>query len=152
MLDILLYLFDTYRHTELAPPRDKLARKLTAAGYDEPSSANALDWFERYAGMNHPADAGDCGSRGSFRCYAAPELERLDAGCRGYIGFLESAGMLSAAQRERVIEGLLVLDEDEILIEHVKWVAMLVLWGQNGSDTLLSAEEALLDDEYALPN
>jgi uncharacterized protein Smg (DUF494 family) len=49
-------------------------------------------------------------------------------------------------------DGLMALDEDDILIEHVKWVAMLALWGRNGSDSLLSAEETLLGDEYALPN
>jgi Smg protein len=162
MLDTLFFLYDSYSHAEVAPPRDQLVRKLENIYVDQDMAKPTLDWLERYAGLSHSDHTATYGNVSGFRCYAAPELERLDAACRGGIASLENSGMLDATQRERVIEGLLALDEnedededgdrEEIELDHVKRVAILVLWGRNGSDKLLPADEIILDDAFFPPN
>ena len=45
MLDILVYLYESFRMAELAPERDALEKRLFAAGFQEADINAALDWF-----------------------------------------------------------------------------------------------------------
>ena len=49
MLDILVYLYESYRMAELAPDRDALEKRLFAAGFDADAINLALDWFGNLA-------------------------------------------------------------------------------------------------------
>ncbi len=74
----------------------------------------------------------------------------LDAECRGYIARLERAGVLSAANRELVIDRLMALVDDEYEgaeLEQVKWVVMMVLSSADGHETAQARMEAMLHAE-----
>src|SRR4030066_689137 len=45
MLDILVYLYESFRMAELAPDRDALEKRLFAAGFEEADINAALDWY-----------------------------------------------------------------------------------------------------------
>ena len=45
MFDILVYLFENYVHADACPEPAQLARKLTAAGFEEEEISEALDWL-----------------------------------------------------------------------------------------------------------
>ena len=45
MFDILVYLFENYVHADACPEPAQLARKLTAAGFEEDEIAEALEWL-----------------------------------------------------------------------------------------------------------
>lgn len=51
MFDVLMYLFETYIHTEaeLRVDQDKLEQDLTDAGFDREDIYNALLWLEKLA-------------------------------------------------------------------------------------------------------
>ncbi len=61
MFDVLMYLFETYIHTEaeLRVDQDKLEQDLTDAGFDREDIYNALLWLEklRYSGRTGRTDA-----------------------------------------------------------------------------------------------
>jgi Smg protein len=60
------------------------------------------------------------------------ELMRLSTECRGLLLTLEHAQVLTAQQRELVIERMLALDAEEPDTEQLKWVVLMVLSSQPG--------------------
>ncbi|MCL6556285.1 MAG: DUF494 domain-containing protein [Burkholderiales bacterium] len=132
MFDILVYLFENFFRPAGQPDEGRLARELAKAGFGEADIARAFDWFQALSQLEDlhlPAGA-------ASRCYAPEELQRLDAASRGLIAFLEASGLLTAAEREWVIDRLCALDEPEIGIEQVKWIVLMVLWSE-GRDYVL---------------
>ena len=55
--------------------------------------------------------------------------------------------ILSAAQREVVIDRLLALEADDIDIEQLKWVVLMVLFSQPGQENAYQRMEDLVFDE-----
>jgi Smg protein len=151
VFDILIYVFDKYLLEELpsAPQREVLARDLESAGFGEVNVERALDWLADLAAQR------ECpGVRGedSFRVFAAQEQARLDPQCRGLLTALESAGILSARQREIVIDRLLALETDELDLDQVKWVVLMVLSSQPGQELAYARMEDLIFDAQRLPS
>lgn len=143
VLDVLLYLFETYTEQEPeAADQDVLRDELLRAGFGEPEVDSALDWLD---GLNETSApyAGIPGER-SVRVYNEVEIRRLDLDCRGYLLYLEQVGILSAAQREVVIDRLMALGSDTVDKEQLKWVVLMVLFAQPGQETAFSRMEDLV--------
>ena len=85
----------------------------------------------------------------SFRVYGTEELLRLDAECRGLLASLEQRGILSAAQRELVIDRLMALESDDLDLDHVRWVVLMVLSSQPGQEAAYEWMEDLVFDATA---
>ena len=133
VLDVLLYLFETYSDQEPdAADQDVLREELLKAGFGEPEVDSALDWLDGLNETSAPL-SGVPGDR-SVRVYNEVELRRLDIECRGYLLYLEQVGILSPVQREVVIDRLMALGAGTIDREQVKWVVLMVLFNQPGSE------------------
>ena len=146
VLDVLLYLFETYSDQEPeTPDQDVLREELLKAGFGEPEIDSALDWLD---GLNETSApfAGIPGDR-SIRVYNDVELRRLDLECRGYLLYLEQVGILPPAQREVVIDRLMALGSGTIDKEQVKWVVLMVLFAQPGQEAAFSRMEDLVFEE-----
>lgn len=146
VLDVLLYLFETYSDQEPdTADQDVLREELLRAGFGEPEVDSALDWLD---GLNETSApfAGVPGER-SIRVYNEVELRRLDLDCRGYLLYLEQIGILSPAQREIVIERLMALGAGAVDREQVKWVVLMVLFAQAGQETAFARMEDLVFQE-----
>jgi Smg protein len=143
MLDILVYLYESFRMAELAPDRDALEKRLFAAGFEEADITRALDWFAHMAGSathERLALAND-------RHYAAEEIERLDDACRAELAWLTNAQILDPESREWVISGLMNLAGEEIEPEHVRWMTLIVLWSRGLIEHFTHLEDMLLNHE-----
>jgi Smg protein len=82
------------------------------------------------------------------RVYSEPELDRLDADCRGFLMFLEHSGVLDADQRELVLDRVMALDQDEVDVDDIKWVVLMVLFNQPGSEAAYAwMESQMFEDE-----
>ncbi|HKU15664.1 MAG TPA: DUF494 domain-containing protein [Steroidobacteraceae bacterium] len=157
VLDILIYLFENYfdAEIELAPEadRDTLKDELERAGFSEREVGRALEWLEQLCA--DPERAGVHarfvqGPSRAMRVFDTREQARLDTDCRGYILYLETIGIVNAAQRELVIDRLLALDARQIDIEQVKWVVLMVLFSQPGQENaLLRMEDLVLEGRGA---
>jgi len=146
VFDILIYVFDRYMLEELpaSAERESLARDLESAGFGEASVERALDWLADLAQERERPDLRDDGH--AFRAYAPEELARLDVQCRGLLCSLEHNGILSAGQREIVIDRLLALDAEELDLEQVKWIVLMVLSSQPGQELAYAKMEDLVFD------
>jgi Smg protein len=144
VFDILIYVFDRYVLDELPPSeRSTLASDLTRAGFGRANVERALDWLVELAEQDEHAAPSEAGS---FRIYAPKELVRLDTDCRGLLASLEQRGLLSAAQRELVIDRLMALEADDLDLDHVRWVVLMVLSSQPGQEVAYERMEDLVFD------
>ncbi len=141
MYEILVYLFENCQQTELAYDRERVAKKLSAAGFEDSDITEALHWLAGMArapnGVREPLPD----ARSSFRAYAPRELAKLDADCRGFLLTLEHSGVLSAETRELVIERALAASGDVLNLEQLKLIVLMVLWNQQTPTSRLVAED-----------
>jgi len=149
MFDILVFLFENYFHTGTYPDQDTLTKRLSAAGFDSGDISQALSWLDGLE-RGEPGSGDRFSGSDGFRYYTEPELAKLGAESRGFLLFLESAGIITALQRELVIERALVLDESPVDLENVKLIVLMVLWNQNEAVDSLVLEElvAPAQDRY----
>ncbi len=145
VLDVLMYLFESFvdSEDEPEPDRNELKEELEWAGFREREIDRALDWLDGLNAIDIDTDAGGpCPT--AVRVYDRSEQERLDPHCRGYLLHLEQVGILTPAQRELVIDRLLALGTDDIDIEQIKWVVMMVLFSQPGQEQAYARMEDLV--------
>jgi len=150
VLDVLMYLFETYSEQDLEaepePDQDVLREELLRAGFGEPEVDRALDWLDGLSARHlepfqmQPAER-------SIRLFNSFELSRLDSECRGYILYLEQIGILNPQQRELVIDRLVALGPGDIDVEQVKWVVLMVLFSQPGQEKAFARMEDLVFEE-----
>ena len=58
-------------------------------------------------------------------------------------------GVLDHSARELVVDRIMALDEDEVDMEHLKWVVLMVLFNQPGREEAYAWMEDLVFDENA---
>ena len=109
MYEVLAYVYEHYERTDLAYNGDKIARKLSAAGFEREEIHTALRWL---AGMR----AGATGEStmmpdvaAAHRVYSPRELAKLDTASLGYLLMLEHSAVLCPQTREQVLERALLL-------------------------------------------
>jgi Smg protein len=151
VLDILIYVFDRYMLEEVpeVPEREHLARDLERVGFAHANVERALDWLADLAlERDRPPMAIGPLATGALRIYSDGELARLSTECRGFLVTLERLGILSAQQREIVIDRMLALDADELDTEQLKWVVLMVLSSQPGQEQAFERLEDLVSDVH----
>jgi Smg protein len=148
VLDVLMYLFETYVDTEEEPEADQneLRDELARAGFGDPEIDRALDWLD---GLTDHQDslAFNTQTKRGTRIYNDFEQKRLDTVCRGYVTYLEQIGILSPPEREILIDRLLALESADIDEEQIKWVVLMVLFSQPGQEQAYARMEDLVFEE-----
>lgn len=149
ILDVLLYLFEHffYDDPDAVRDRDSLQTGLIQAGFSPAEISKAFDWLDELASQR-PSNGAALGTAGPMRLYADVEEAKLDVECRGFLMFLEANGILDATQRELVIDRAMALDQDEVDLEDLKWVVLMVLFNQPGSEAAYAwMESQMFEDE-----
>ncbi|RDY66749.1 DUF494 family protein [Lysobacter soli] len=153
ILDVLLYLFEHYftDDADLVRDRDSLRSgplfdELGKAGFSPAEINKAFEWLDALAEQRPSASAPR--ANGPVRVFFGPELDKLDVECRGFLLFLEQHGVLDAGQRELVLDRAMALDQDEIDLDDLKWVVLMVLFNQPGSEAAYAwMETQMFEDE-----
>lgn len=148
MFDILMYLFETYIHSdaELLMDHDELTNELTRAGFRKEEIYKALDWLEQLAALQD-SDAQpylNPSATVAVRIYTPEEMAKLDVDCRGFLMFLEQIKVLTAQTREMVMDRVMELDSPEIELDDLKWIILMVLFNVPGSESAYQQMEDLL--------
>jgi len=148
VLDVLMYLFETYIDAEEEPEPDQnvLRDELSRAGFGDSEIDRALDWLDGLT-ENHESFQYNPQTVHGTRIFNEIESARLDAGCRGFITYLEQIGILSPTQREILLDRLLALETPDIDVEQIKWVVLMVLFSQPGQELAYARMEDLVFDE-----
>ena len=139
ILDVLLYLFEHYFANDAVVTGDDLTAQdspligeLTEAGFSSAEIRKAFDWLDTLASQRPAPDQPRV--NGPTRVFHASETDKLDVEARGFLLFLEQHGVLDAGQRELVLDRAMALDQDELDLDDLKWVVLMVLFNQPGSE------------------
>lgn len=140
ILDVLLYLFEHYFTNDaisvdgddLTAQNGPLVGELTEAGFSTAEIRRAFDWLDALA-RQRPS-SGQPRINGPTRVFHGAELDKLDTESRGFLLFLEQNGVLDAGQRELVLDRAMALDQEEMDLDDLKWVVLMVLFNQPGSE------------------
>ena len=148
VLDVLMYLFEAYIDAEVEPEPDQneLKDELSRAGFGDTEIDRALDWLDGLTD-NHERFICNPQTAHGTRIYNDLEMERFDAGCRGFITYLEQIRILSPPQREILIDRLLALETPDIDVEQIKWGVLMVLFSQPGQELAYARMEDLVFEE-----
>ena len=138
--------------TAIPGPRSQelQARKLSAVGFDDEEISEALVWLTdltEMAGSEHSAVTSSSGTR----FYVAREVDVLGSAAIGFIQFLDSAGVLSAVQREIVVERALALDESPVGLGKLKIIVLMLLWSQGKEPDALMFDDLFGSDDEQAP-
>jgi Smg protein len=152
MFDILFYVFENCQQAELSQDANGVAKKLSAAGFDDTDISEALHWLEGMVNVTHRVLAPLPTSNPALRAYAAKELAKLDAACRGFLLYLEQAQVLSAQAREIVLERALAAAGGPLSLEQLKLIVLMVLWNQQTPASRLIAEDLISGISGRLPS
>ena len=150
ILDVLMYLFENYMNDEIETDKDEeaLRSELQQAGFHQRQISKAFDWLEGLTTLQDE-EITPAQQNASIRVYTDKEIERLNTEARGFLQFLENVGVLDHAARELVVDRIMALDEDEVDMEHLKWVVLMVLFNQPGREEAYAWMEDLVFDENA---
>jgi Smg protein len=130
------------------PDRELLKDELERAGFEADDVSRALAWLDSLSSTEETTAASATAVR-AVRVFSDTEQQRLDTDCRGYLLHLEYIGILSANQRELVIDRLMALEAEDIDIEQLKWVVLMVLFSQPGQEQAFARMEDLVFEERA---
>lgn len=147
MLDILQYLYEHYLVDDHYPDTQALGLKLSTAGFDQAEIDQALEWLDGLSALDPEAEAAFAPH--GARVYNAHELSRLAPEGRGFLAYLENAGLLSPYAREWVIERALALGDAEVPAEKIKWIALIALWKLKGALSALWLEDLVREEDAA---
>lgn len=171
--DVLVYMFEHYdelpddaplnadasvQSAADTPDDDPLEQALVSEGFDQHAINGAFQWLDELAGQVDPA--GDQ-SRGyelavganSIRVLAPQERQWVSEECLNFLLYLQSANIISAAQRELILERAFALALSEMTLEQFQWISLMVLANQpDEEEACVWLEELLFDRNNGLPN
>ena len=148
ILDVLLFLFENYIYDDpdVVRDRDSLQKTLLQAGFSPTETSKAFDWLEELS-RERPINSAKHNDT-PLRLFSENEMQRLDTESRGFLMFLEQQGVLDASQRELVLDRAMALDQEEIDLDDLKWVVLMVLFNQPGSEAAFAwMENQMFGDE-----
>ncbi|MFV0449502.1 MAG: DUF494 family protein [Vibrio sp.] len=148
MMDILMYLFETYIHSdaELQVDQDELEDELLRAGFHQKDIYKALNWLEDLAALQQTDAQSKISTSAatSMRIFTAQEMVRLNIESRGFILFLEQIKVLTPETREMVIDRVMGLETNELELDDLKWIILMVLFNVPGNENAYTLMEELL--------
>ncbi len=141
MFEILMYLFESYIDAGSYPAPDKLSRKLSAAGFEGEDIDEALTWL---SALHLPDSYPAILAHGGMRFFAEREFEFICAEARQFILFAEEQKMISAIEREIIIDRALALQQKDLELNKLKLIMLIVLWDRHQDLSPLLIEELLV--------
>lgn len=142
MFEILMYLFESYFDAGSYPEPDKLSRKLSAAGFEEEEISDALTWLsalQQQVPDGYPASLQHAG----IRHFAELEKQRIGDDARQFLVFAEQQHMISAVEREMIIDRAVALQYEYLGVDKLKLIMLMVLWNRHQDLDPLLVEELL---------
>ncbi len=142
MFEILMYLFESYFDAGSYPEPDKLSRKLSAAGFEEEEISDALTWLsalQQQIPDGYPASLQHAG----IRHFAELEKQRIGDEARQFLVFAEQQHMISAVEREMIIDRAVALQYEYLGVDKLKLIMLMVLWNRHQDLDPLLVEELL---------
>jgi Smg protein len=128
-LQILLYLYSQKRDvTDIAPERDDLLLDdLVAAGFVRDQAHSALASLREMKIQSETYQDIKPSSAQAFRIFTAAEQQKITQDTRGFILFMEQAGVLDISMRELLIDLVMGLEQPIVEMTELRCLLDVVL-------------------------
>lgn len=145
IFEVLVYLFEHYIDVgdEKTIEQGALKTELLEAGFTDNYVDRAFDWMDELTALPSTG-AEDYVGPTSIRIHSAEERVRFDVDAQGFLLFLEQAGIIDSTRRELIIDRAMALGDAILTVDHIKWVALMVLFSQTGMEGHYSQMEELV--------
>lgn len=151
MLEVLVYLFEHYivDGQEFDADQADIEAELIGAGFEGVEVDKAFLWLEDLLIVCEQNAFEPFAQRGGFlvRHYLLRETSRLGLEGQALLDRLVFSGVLDLNSREMVIDRVMALDSMDVSVDHIKWVALLVLSNQPGSEVVTEWAESMVNGE-----
>jgi len=137
VMDVLQYIFERFQAETFVEVNQtqSLVKELTNVGFRIGEIDLALDWLDGLIDASKNSLELNQTSQQNIRIFHPFELRYLAVEARGFLYFLEQAGVLDNHSREAVIERVLALDSaNPIDLDELKWVVNMVLFNIPGKE------------------
>lgn len=149
MFEVLVFVYEHYWRGDGSPEFTQLGRRLSAAGFDADEIEQALHWLQGLEVASADLDLSQTdaisAAPGSLRIWSPAEQERLGAAGLGFIGFLESAGVLPPPLREIVMDRAMATTAGDLTLEELKIIVLMVYWRFGQEPDALVLDELCAD-------
>ena len=145
IFELLMYLFENYMddsEDETETSSDVIRTELLEAGFKQIEVNKAFNWLESLSDELIISPI----ASGSFRVFAPQEIAKLDIECRNLLIYLEHHGILSAHNREIILDKLITLGDEQMSLEKLKWLILMVLFNQPDEELAISHMEDMVYD------
>lgn len=152
VLHALLYIFKTQSQNQitLESIQGDVSSDLCDAGFEQVVVDRAIRWIldlSKEIALEPEGSFNALDQLGTgVRIYVPYELDMFNLSCRQYILGLEQRGILSPANRERVIAQTIALHDSGIDVNLLQWVTMMVLYNQQDDEARQLAEMLALEE------
>ena len=151
MLEVLIYLFENYivDGASFGTGQDELTKELVGAGFGDEEIDKAFVWLEDLLDICEQDQSQQLQTQAmsSIRVYTNQEIKCLGKEGQVLLSRLVNAGVLDTFSREMVIDRVMALGSSNVNIEHIKWVALMVLSNQPGFAEIAEWAEVVVTDE-----
>lgn len=148
MMDILMYLFEAYIHSdaEFQVDQDKLEDELLKAGFHRKDIYKALNWLEELSTLQKTDvhSALSTSATTAIRVYTDKECALMDVESRGFILFLEQIKVLTPETREIIIDRVMKVETNKFELRELKWIILMVLFNAPGNEGAYAVMEKWL--------
>ena len=147
VVDVLMFLFERYLGDEndSLDERDDVADRLEEMGFQNNEIDKAFDWLEDLASIQDDKRYAPV-NQSSIRVFSDEEKAVLNEESRGFLIYLEQAGVLTPVTRELILDRVIALD-NELDTEQLKWIVLIVLHSHPGEENAYAWMESIMFDE-----
>jgi len=146
VLKLLRYLMERHAEGDYELSDDDLdiLDELESSGFDPELAERMFSWFTSLNALEKAEKDHTNTNSNAVRVFNPQECEHLVPTVRGFLLFLEQVGILNPVTRERVINRLMAADDVSIGLDHVKMMALFVLYNDDAGKEAFHCMESLL--------
>jgi Smg protein len=141
MYDILVFLFENCQQAELAYDSDRVAKKLSAAGFEDSDISEAMHWLDGVLHAPQGVREAMPDLSASFRAYAPRELAQARCRLPRLSDDARAIGHPDAEDARAGDRARARRSGDRSTLEQLKLVVLMVLWNQQMPTSRLLAED-----------
>ena len=75
------------------------------------------------------------------------ERSKINDDSLNFLGLLQRSNIISAYERDLIIDRAMVLPQETLSMEDIRWITMMVLWDETRKQDYLFVEDALFNPQ-----
>jgi Smg protein len=152
MFEVLMFLFENYMDggsVALRVDDAAIVVELEKIGFERYEIDQALQWLGGLVTFQKAVLTGPTVTALAIRHYSREETECFGVEGKGFLLYLEQAGILDPGTREIVIDRLMALELREIDLKRIRWVVLVALFSQpDKKSALITLQDMILADAF----